>query len=222
MYRFLVLEKIVVLNSFLATVRRMGPRRVVGRIALLSLVLMVSACNQTDDTAAGSNKEFSTIEWTDLIPKDDLEALRNRPDFLNSIVDGSAEDQIDSQIQSKLDGTPETAYQKALVSSNVVPNFDSKNIRLPGFIVPLEFDENFVVTEFFLVPYFGACLHSPPPPPNQIVYVKHSDGIQLESVEQPYWISGLLTTVGEINDTAHAAYSMTASGIALYEVDYQE
>lgn len=218
----------MVLKSFLLNISQYSAlkgvdyRRLFAALGIVTLGLMISACNQAEDSATVSDGEFSTIEWTDLIPKDDLEALRNRPDFIDSIVDGSAEDQIDSQIQSKLDGTPETAYQKALVSSNVVSTFDKKNIRLPGFIVPLEFDENFVVTEFFLVPYFGACLHSPPPPPNQIVYVKMNEGIPLESIEQPYWISGLLTTVGEINDTAHAAYSMSASDVALYEVEAQE
>jgi uncharacterized protein len=42
---------------------------------------------------------------------------------------------------------------------------------VPGFMVPLEDDLN-QVTEFLLVPYAGACIHVPPPPPNQIVYVK--------------------------------------------------
>jgi len=189
---------------------------------LLSLAMLLSAgCNQADENN-GSSNEFSTIDWIELIPENDLEALRNRPDFLDSIVDGSEEDQIDSQIQSNLGGAAETAYEKALVSDNVVATFDSKNIRLPGFIVPLEFDENFVVTEFFLVPYFGACLHSPPPPPNQIVFVKHSEGVKIDSIEQPYWISGLLTTVGEVNDTAHAAYSMAAADVALYEISDQQ
>jgi len=196
-------------------------RRFIGTLVVMALVLFVSGCNQSDEKLLDSSEEYNTIEWTQLIPQDDLEALLNQPDFLSAIEDGSAEDQLNSEIKSDIGDTPESAYQRALVSANVVPDFDSQNIRLPGFIVPLEFDEDFVVTEFFLVPYFGACLHSPPPPPNQIVYVKHSEGIKLESLEQPFWISGLLTTVGEVNDTAHAAYSMTAKGIELYEVSYQ-
>jgi len=191
----------------------------IGTVALLAAVLLSSGCNQAEENSVESNIEYSTVDWIALIPEDELAALRNPPDFLSSIEDGSAEDQIDSQIQSKSDGTPQTAYEKALVSSNVVSTFDSQNIRLPGFIVPLEFDEDFVVTEFFLVPYFGACLHSPPPPPNQIVFVKHSEGVKLESLEQPYWISGELTTVSEVNDTAHAAYSMRANIVDVYDVN---
>ena len=209
------------IGEILLKMRLFGSLKFLSGLFLMLLVVLSAGCNQADQNS-GSSDEFSTIDWVELIPEDDLEALRNRPDFLDTIVDGSEEDQIDSQIQSNVEGTPETAYQKALVSSNVVATFDSKNIRLPGFIVPLEFDENFVVTEFFLVPYFGACLHSPPPPPNQIVFVKHSEGVKLESVEQPYWISGLLTTEGEVNDTAHAAYSMAASDVALYEVSKEQ
>jgi len=198
------------------------PTRMIGVLALFQLMLVVSGCTQGEDSVNESGIEYSTIDWVELIPEDELEALRNQPDFLDLIEDGSAEDQISSQMQSELDQEPQTAYEKALVSANVVATFDNQNIRIPGFIVPLEFTEDFVVTEFFLVPYFGACLHSPPPPPNQIVFVKHEQGIQLDTLEQPYWISGLLTTVGELNDTAHAAYSMTAKNIALYEPSYEE
>jgi hypothetical protein len=49
---------------------------------------------------------------------------------------------------------------------------DGQNIRLPGYIVPLEVSEEGRTTEFLLVPYFGACIHVPPPPSNQIVHVK--------------------------------------------------
>lgn len=194
-------------------------------LCLIGLSLFVSACNQSEDTLDSESAlavEYNTIEWTDLIPKEDLEALLNPPEILSEIPDGSQEDQIDSNIQSKSDEPPQTAYDRALVSTNVVPSFDTENIRLPGFVVPLEFDESFVVTEFFLVPYFGACLHMPPPPPNQIVYVKHSEGIKLESTQQPYWVSGVLTTKDEVNDLAHAAYSMVASDVSIYEEVYEE
>ncbi len=49
-------------------------------------------------------------------------------------------------------------------------------VKIPGFVVPLVVNDNGVVSEFFLVPYFGACIHVPPPPPNQIVYVKLAGG----------------------------------------------
>ncbi len=46
-------------------------------------------------------------------------------------------------------------------------DLNDKDVRIPGFIVPLEYKESEIVTRFLLVPYFGACIHEPPPPPNQ-------------------------------------------------------
>lgn len=160
--------------------------------------------------------EYETIEWTDLIPLNDLKALMNPPDYLSDILDGSETDQIDSRMQSDFDEFPQSDYEKALVSAAVVPEFNKRNVRLPGFIVPIEFNDDLIVSEFFLVPYFGACLHSPPPPPNQIVYVKLKDGFKLESLQQPFWVSGLLVTEDNANDIARSAYSISASAVTPY------
>jgi hypothetical protein len=67
-----------------------------------------------------------------------------------------------------------------------------KQVKVPGFMVPLE-DEDEYVTEFLLVPYVGACIHTPPPPPNQIVYVKVGDGKKTKvSFWDPVWVHGKL------------------------------
>jgi hypothetical protein len=81
-------------------------------------------------------------------------------------------------------------------------------IRIPGFIVPLEFSGDQMITEFFIVPFFGACIHVPPPPPNQIIHVKYPEGFKLEALYNPLWLSGVLTTILIENDIAAAAYSM--------------
>jgi hypothetical protein len=84
--------------------------------------------------------------------------------------------------------------------------------------VPLEFDDDMNISEFFLVPYFGACIHVPPPPPNQIIFVRYPQGLQLEHLYTPFWVSGELKIETVENDTALAVYSMDASQI----VEYQE
>jgi len=69
---------------------------------------------------------------------------------------------------------------------------DGKLVRVPGYMVPLEdFAERSV--EFLLVPYFGACIHTPPPPPNQLVYVVMG-GNRLVDIDlyDPIWIEGTL------------------------------
>ena len=62
-------------------------------------------------------------------------------------------------------------------------DLNDKNIRMPGYLLPLEF-ENRKVTEFLLVPWVGACIHTPPPPPNQIVHVKLENGFDLTDYDQ--------------------------------------
>jgi hypothetical protein len=93
---------------------------------------------------------------------------------------------------------------------------DGKAIRLPGFIVPIEMNDKQEVTEFFLVPYFGACIHLPPPPPNQIIYVTSQQGILVEDIYNPYWLEGTIKTTFTENEVAQSAYSMTADQFELY------
>jgi hypothetical protein len=82
--------------------------------------------------------------------------------------------------------------------------------------VPLEFDAQLNVTRFFLVPFFGACIHVPPPPPNQIVYGIFEQGLKLEALYEPVWLTGRLTTTLTENDVATAAYAMEVTGVAKY------
>ena len=92
-------------------------------------------------------------------------------------------------------------------------------VKIPGFVVPLVVNDNGVVSEFFLVPYFGACIHVPPPPPNQIVYVKlvGSGGVRLASEEDAYWVTGTLHTQTNGTSLAKAAYTLDASRMELYQ-----
>lgn len=73
----------------------------------------------------------------------------------------------------------------------VVTELDGKQIRMPGFALPLEYSDK-KITEFLLVPWVGACIHTPPPPPNQIVYVKVDKGFKTNGMFEPIWVSGEL------------------------------
>ena len=92
---------------------------------------------------------------------------------------------------------------------------NGQKVRIPGFIVPLEFDDEELVIQFFFVPFFGACLHLPPPPPNQIILVDFPTGIPIETLYTPFWISGKLNTKLVEKNIATAAYSMRMD---VYEV----
>ncbi len=103
------------------------------------------------------------------------------------------------------------------VPGAVVKELDGQQVRIPGFIVPLESDEGGLLAEFFLVPYFGACIHVPPPPPNQIVYVTVDPPFNLASMWEPFWIEGEMRTKGHTTVLGATAYSLTASKIEPYE-----
>lgn len=96
---------------------------------------------------------------------------------------------------------------------------DGKAIRIPGFIVPLEFSDNQVITEFFIVPFFGACIHVPPPPPNQIIHVKYPKGFKFETLYNPFWLSGVLKTTLVENAVATAAYGLEVHLIEDYTLE---
>ncbi|WP_415355224.1 DUF3299 domain-containing protein [Halioglobus sp. Uisw_031] len=153
-------------------------------------------------------QQFETIVWPDLIPEDVLEILMNPPAYISETEDGSIEDQIDSNIKNAIATASDDPYQQALISTEVRPEMNGLMIRLPGFVVPLEFNEDQVITQFFLVPYFGACLHMPPPPPNQIVLVDAPRGLTVEELSTPLWISGKLSTQVTENDMAMSTYSL--------------
>ena len=161
--------------------------------------------------------EFKTIEWTDLMLKEDLDALLNPPSYVTEVEDGSFEDQINNQLQSPLATANDDSYQRALTSRRIIPEMDGQAIRIPGFIVPLAFDGEQTITQFFLVPFFGACLHMPPPPPNQMIFINYPQGIKLEALYDAFWVSGILQTSLVENEVATAAYSMQMQSFEIYE-----
>jgi len=77
------------------------------------------------------------------------------------------------------------------IQTAVVEALDGKDVRMPGYLLPLEVNQN-KVTEFLLVPYVGACIHVPPPPPNQIVHVKvlEKGGYRNNALFDPVWVTG--------------------------------
>lgn len=150
---------------------------------------------------------YLEIVWEDLLPEGELERLeqmyQEQMILLYSsgpVAEGSAAD-IATQF-----GT-----------FNAVPELDGKKVRLPGYTVPFEYGRDAEITEFLLVPYFGACIHAPPPPPNQTILVRSETPIKLRDLAQAVWISGELKI--EIAETALAdtAYVIELQDIKPYE-----
>ena len=139
-------------------------------VVLMTSALLLTSQNETKAQDQGVDlSAFEVIEWTQLMPKEDLEALQNPPDYIMDIEEGSEEDKVVNQGELSTDMFFDDEYQRALLSTTVVPEMNGKAIRIPGFIVPLEFNDDKTVSQFFLVPFFGACIHVPPPPPNKVI-----------------------------------------------------
>ncbi|MDQ2076210.1 DUF3299 domain-containing protein [Marinimicrobium sp. ABcell2] len=182
--------------------------------------------------------DYKTIEWTDLLPDEDLELLLNMPAIDHGDLsdeelaedqqaDGlrTADDFLANQVENAIaqamgsGGSGGRTWEDALVSTNIRPEFDGAKVRLPGFVVPLEFDDDMNISEFFLVPFFGACIHVPPPPPNQIIFVSYPQGLQLDALYTPFWVTGEMKVEMVENDMALSAYSMEAATIIEYRED---
>ncbi len=97
-------------------------------------------------------------------------------------------------------------------------DLDGKLVKVPGFTVPLE-DYASSATEFLLVPYVGACVHTPPPPPNQLVYVEMDDGKRAKMDGwNPMWIEGVLTI--EMTESVYGYVGFTISGQRVYPYQF--
>ncbi len=181
----------------------------------LAVVLVIGLLVLSSTLSA--QEKYTGIEWFQLMPKDDLEALLNPPDFIMDIQEGAENDDPDllkKNIQSNLESK---RFEQALNSTRIISDFAGKAIRIPGFVVPIESNEQQRATTFFIVPYFGACLHMPPPPPNQIIFAKSSNGVELTSLYDAFWFEGIL----EITTTEHplgkSAYSLKLDKVSPYD-----
>lgn len=104
--------------------------------------------------------------------------------------------------------------QRRAAAIAVNPDLVGQEIRIPGYILPLEMRDRKAV-EFLLVPTVGACVHTPPPPANQMIHVVHPDGFEVKGLYEPVWITGVMQS--ELSEQ-RVSYS---DGQAPVEVSYR-
>ncbi|SEJ69387.1 MULTISPECIES: DUF3299 domain-containing protein [unclassified Pseudomonas] len=168
------------------------------RLLLVSLLLVCGLARAA---------EPPETDWLELMPKSDQKALEAMPEIDHNSPE--AQGTFDSKgglKQSK--GLPAVMY-----STKTVAAMNDKTIRLGGYPVPLETDAKGHSTLFFLVPYPGACIHVPPPPPNQLVLVRYPKGLKIDDIYTPLWVIGTLKVEKVSNDLADAAYALDASKV---------
>ena len=162
--------------------------------------------------SATARAELAETDWLQLLPASDRQALENMPEISHDTAEGEGVFTNKGGLKQADKQMPAVMY-----SSKTVATMDGKKIRIGGYPVPLESDAKGRSTLFFLVPYPGACIHVPPPPPNQLILVRYPKGIALDDIYEPLWVDGTLHIETVNNDLADAAYALDARSVRLVE-----
>lgn len=148
---------------------------------------------------------FPEITWDALVPPDwdpmksfrDLQKLGALPDS-------------DSRVQALYD-----RMRKVWDEAPTIPSLEGKQVKIPGFVVPLETSEK-GLKEFLLVPYFGACIHTPPPPANQIIHVLSNPPVRGFQSMSAVWVSGTLGLARSNSELGVSGYRISAARVEKY------
>ena len=150
------------------------------------------------------SQEISTPKWLELVPKDAY-------DFV-------PEDGVTDEMWEDENFLKNVEKAGMLVNKNLV----GKKIRIDGFMVPLEFDygEALTVEEFVLVPDAGMCIHVPPPPPNQMIFIKLNKPEKVRYMYQPIAVVGILKNTPPIKNVYNSIYEMNVETIE--DIDFED
>ncbi len=145
----------------------------------------------------------AVIDWKQLVPAGyDPNALIER--YQRDVAGLADNDPRAEKLAERLRGAWESAP--------VVESLDNKLVELSGFLVLLGGDGN-TASEFLLVPYFGACIHVPPPPSNQVVLVRTAKRIKVPQLWDMVAVTGRLRTERVRSDLASASYVIEATQV---------
>ena len=150
------------------------------------------------------SKETANLKWLELVPK-------NAYSFVPET--GVTEEMWEDEIFLK-----KVEEAGLLINNNIL----GKKIRIDGFMVPLDFDygEALTVEEFVLVPDAGMCIHVPPPPPNQMIFIKLKKPEKVRYMFQPIAVEGVLKNTPTIKDVYNSIYELTAD--KLEDIEFED
>lgn len=168
------------------------------------------------DAADASGVSEPISSWSTLMPED---RSFQRPPPQIGFPRGNGMQGVGGLIDDNGSGTlptqsidhsrPERAKQFG--SSEVVEGVDGRPVDLDGYIVPLGTNDAGLVNEALFVPFYGACIHVPPPPPNQIIHVSLATPLPLGELWDPYRLRGTLQVKHFDADIASASYDAAAA-----------
>ena len=163
-------------------------------------------------------KEPRIMEWDQLMP----------PGYVESLIEEATKNQSKMKDLFSFDDSSEeaqTAYEELkakLSSAPIVPELNDEFVKLAGFVVPLDFDfDTETFKQFLLVPYYGACIHVPPPPSNQIVHISSQEPLDQEWLDYAVWATGTLKTKSVYSEYGFAGYSMPEAKLDVYKEDQE-
>lgn len=164
---------------------------------MLAMLLTGAALTATADTPAQPRPgEARQITWDDLLPEGWVPPSVSVDHFF--------------------DAAPQQTTPMA--DAPVVAELNGKRIRLPGYLVPITL-EGEKLKDFLMVPYFGACIHVPPPPPNQVVFVSLPQAVLVDDPYGPHWVTGILSTATSSTELAEAAYTLAGERVEIFDWD---
>ena len=162
-----------------------------------------------------NSQPLRQLTWADLLPKLEKSILKH---YQQPVPKGSETiGQVSAQFLRSIEASTDERYQNAMRSINTITSFEQQPVSINGFFVPIEFHEDKTPSLIFIVPYYGACIHFPPPPPNQIIFARLTPGFTSSSLEQAYSFSGILQQ-GLFEDIiGTSAYKMDITKIETYQ-----
>ncbi len=182
---------------------RIRIQAVVGWTLMTSLIAPCAAIHPPGEEArplpAPPSTSIPATGWDRLLPESERDHFSLAPppplhDYLSA--DATATQTGSAAVNAALEGT---------------------TIKLPGYVVPLQMTADGLVSEFFLVPYVGACIHVPPPPPNQMIYIVLEKALALTALYEAYWVTGTVHTHETTTRVSMASYSMRVSKVEPYK-----
>ncbi|NLC24988.1 MAG: DUF3299 domain-containing protein [Oxalobacter sp.] len=163
--------------------------------------VIITGSYSGEESSKPESGQYETIEWEELMPAG-WNPVKN--------TEGLKIEELEDNDPRAVEALKKT--MDAWKNAPVNPALNGKSVRIAGFVVPLEYQGN-ALKEFLLVPYYGACIHTPPPPPNQIIHValaKHARNIRaMDAV----WITGDMTV--QQKDTVLGVSGYTMKGLSI-------
>lgn len=173
------------------------------------IALLFSLCLTVFGQAWAEDSDYKEMKWEELMPSGAAaKALAESKMPIHTSPNFMSEDLAPNEYQKEM--------KKQQQSAVVRGDLKDKLIKIAGFTVPLQTNEDGALTEFFLVPFVGACIHVPPPPTNQIIHVTYEKGFKLQLMSQPVWIYGKIQTDAVQTDIADSGYEMKAEKVEAY------